>query len=355
MKRYATSRWQLAFSSIRHQDQTHYPLLVQVEHADRLRMRLYGRRQFFSPEAVEAMASRVAGLLEGLCVGAQRCLADIAWLSPREQALVSDWSTNARRYGEPELIHHLIERQSKQLPHATALVFGDHELSYEELNRRANQLAHWLIRWGVRPEVRVGIAAERSVEMVVALLAILKAGGAYVPLDPEYPRDRLSYMLQDSGIGLLLTQGSVAPGLPLHQGLTAVQLETLDVGGESAHDPRVALHAEHLAYVIYTSGSTGRPKGAANRHGSLYNRLGMDAGGVCAEPGRCRLAEDLLQFRCVGVGVFLASHAGSAAGARRARRPARSAETGGTDPSAPGRHVAFCSLDAAGVLVSRGH
>ncbi len=94
-----------------------------------------------------------------------------------------------------------------------------------------------------------------------------------MPLDPEYPRDRLSYMQEDSGIGLLLTQASVAPTLPLHHGLTAVQIDTLDVSGESTHDPQVALHAQHLAYVIYTSGSTGRPKGAANRHGSLYNRL----------------------------------------------------------------------------------
>ncbi len=138
------------FSSVRHEHQTHYPLLVQVEQADRLRMRFYGRRQFFSSHAVETMASRVAGLLEGLCVSAQQCLADIVLLSPCEQALLSDWSVNARRYGEPELIHQVIERQAKQRPDATALVFGDHGVRYEELNRRANQLAHWLIRWGVR-------------------------------------------------------------------------------------------------------------------------------------------------------------------------------------------------------------
>ena len=113
---------------------------------------------------------------------------------------------NTQRYPAAQPIHHLIERQAEATPEATALVFKNQSLIYAELNTRANRLAHYLIDLGVKPETRVGIAMERSIEMVVGLLAILKAGGAYVPLDPDYPSDRLAYMVEDSGIELLLTQ-----------------------------------------------------------------------------------------------------------------------------------------------------
>ncbi|SEO66339.1 amino acid adenylation domain-containing protein, partial [Duganella sp. CF517] len=151
----------------------------------------------------------------------------------------------------------------------TALLFGDESLTYMALNQRANRLAHRLIKLGVGPDVKVGIAVERSLEMVVGLLAILKAGGAYVPLDPEYPVDRLAYMIEDSGIALLLTQSAVKDALPPAGALPVLDLNTLDLDMESDRNPAVPLHGEHLAYVIYTSGSTGRPKGAAIRHRAL--------------------------------------------------------------------------------------
>ncbi|WP_136068724.1 amino acid adenylation domain-containing protein, partial [Modicisalibacter radicis] len=126
---------------------------------------------------------------------------------------------------------------------------------------------------GVKPETRVGIAVERSVEMMVGLLGILKAGGAYVPLDPDYPADRLGYMIAGSGIELLLTQESLRDALPATEGLSVLALDRLDLAHQSSTNLDVALHGDHLAYVIYTSGSTGRPKGAANRHRALSNRL----------------------------------------------------------------------------------
>ncbi|MFM9272241.1 amino acid adenylation domain-containing protein, partial [Halomonas elongata] len=134
-------------------------------------------------------------------------------------------------------------------------------------------LAHYLIGLGVRHETRVGIAVERSVEMVVGLLGILKAGGAYVPLDPDYPAERLAYMIEDSGIEWLLTQQHLREALPPTEGLSVLELDRLDVAHQSSTNPDVALHGDQLAYVIYTSGSTGRPKGAANRHRALSNRL----------------------------------------------------------------------------------
>ncbi|WP_409261960.1 amino acid adenylation domain-containing protein, partial [Pseudomonas putida] len=151
---------------------------------------------------------------------------------------------------------------------------AERTLSYAELNAEANRLAQHLRGMGVGPDVLVGIAAERSVEMVVGLLAILKAGGAYVPLDPEYPQERLAYMFEDSGIALLLTQSHLRDGLPIPAGLAVLDLDRAEAWSAlDAHNPGVRLHPENLAYVIYTSGSTGKPKGAGNRHVALHNRL----------------------------------------------------------------------------------
>ena len=154
------------------------------------------------------------------------------------------------------------------------MIFGNTELSYAELNRRSNRLAHRLIALGVKPEVKVGIAVERSIEMIVGLLAILKAGGGYVPLDPEYPRDRLSYMMEDSGIRLAADANPISrPQIPHSSELEVLELDTLDLSAGIETNPDVALHAENLAYVIYTSGSTGRPKGVAVTHGPLAMHL----------------------------------------------------------------------------------
>ena len=169
----------------------------------------------------------------------------------------------------------LIEAQALRTPDAPALVFGSTQLSYAELNARANRLAHRLIEAGVGPEVLVGIALERSLEMVVGLLAILKAGGAYVPLDPDYPAERLAYMLEDSGVNLLLTQTALRTRLPLSADLRILCLDSAaaDCAGYPHSDPACQVSGHNLAYVIYTSGSTGRPKGAGNSHQALFNRL----------------------------------------------------------------------------------
>ncbi|HEY6804766.1 MAG TPA: amino acid adenylation domain-containing protein, partial [Pyrinomonadaceae bacterium] len=170
-------------------------------------------------------------------------------------------------------LHELIEEQVERTPAAVALRFEEVELSYRELDERANQLAHYLRGLGVGPEVVVGICMERSVEMVVGLLGILKAGGAYLPLDPSYPSERLNYMLTDAGVSLLLTQGKSADGL-------SGEWNTLRVDDEwsvIAQAPRTKVEsgvtADNLAYVIYTSGSTGRPKGSMLQHRGICNRL----------------------------------------------------------------------------------
>ena len=171
------------------------------------------------------------------------------------------------------------------------MVFEDRTLTYAALDAHANRLAHRLRDLGVGPDVLVGVCAERSLELVVGLLAVLKAGGAYVPLDPEYPAGRLTDMVSDAELRVVLLQGAALDALPLQDGVTRILLE-LDTSAASSSalaavnaPPLDDLHADHLAYMIYTSGSTGKPKGAANTHAGLHNRLAwmQDAYGLTGD------------------------------------------------------------------------
>ncbi|MGO3244172.1 MAG: amino acid adenylation domain-containing protein [Halomonas sp.] len=227
--------------------------------------------ELFEPETIQRLAGYFETLLQRLLTSPRLALGDIELLENSEQQQLIQWGVNSQGYSDAAPVHHLIEQQAAATPETTALVFADQSLSYAELNTHANHLAHYLIGQGVRPETRVGIAMERSIEMVVGLLAILKAGGAYVPLDPEYPSERLAFIAEDSGIELLLTQHHLRGSLPVADGLSVVELDRLDIAHHASSNPAVVLHGEHLAYVIYTSGSTGRPKGVAIRHDALTN------------------------------------------------------------------------------------
>ena len=228
----------------------------------------------FGAATIERLGQHWLRLLQSLVDGPQRRLAELPMLDHAEQhQMVSAWNATATHYPLDHSVQQLIEAQVAATPNATALVFGDQQLSYHQLNQRANQLAHKLMELGVGPDALVGIATERSLEMVIGLLAVLKAGAAYVPLDPEYPQDRLSYMIEDSGIGLLLTQQHLLTQLPIPAALPVLTLDQLDVSAYADTNPEVAVDGENLAYVIYTSGSTGKPKGAGNRHSALTNRL----------------------------------------------------------------------------------
>jgi non-ribosomal peptide synthetase component F len=193
------------------------------------------------------------------------------------QQILHQWNKTHAEY--PEVcIHELFEAQVKRTPEATAVVFGGENVSYADLNRRANRLAHYLRKHGVRPEERVGICAERGVEMVVGLLAVLKAGGAYVPLDPAYPEERLQYMLENSSPVAVSTQRSTE-GLLRRVG-NGTRVIGLDGGTqweeEAETNPErtsIGLTPEHLAYVIYTSGSTGVPKGVMLAHRNTVNLI----------------------------------------------------------------------------------
>ena len=194
-----------------------------------------------------------------------------ATLSPEQrQKLLADWNDTGTDYPRHSCIHQLFEQQVERRPHATALRFRDRQMTYEQLNRRANQVAHRLRKLGVGPEVMVGTLLERSLEMVVGLLGILKAGGAFVPLDANYPAERLAFMASDTKSPVMLVQSSVIQKM-VGQSSSAATLVRLDadaqdLNSESGDNPAHVNTAESLAYVMYTSGSTGRPKGVMVNH-----------------------------------------------------------------------------------------
>ena len=232
-------------------------------------------RDLFEAETISRMLSHYQVLLSAAVDNPSQPISLLPLMSETEQQqLLVEWNNTQTDYPTDKCIHELFETQVEKTPDAVAVIFGEQKLTYSQLNSKANQLAHYLQKLGVGPEVPVGICVERSVEMVVGLLAILKAGGAYVPLDPNYPPERLSYMLGDSGIEVLLTQQSLLEYLAQNQG----QLVYLDrdwgaIEEHSGENLDVGVHCDNLAYVIYTSGSTGVPKGVAISHRAIANHM----------------------------------------------------------------------------------
>nr|EKX8186754.1 non-ribosomal peptide synthase/polyketide synthase [Pseudomonas aeruginosa] len=264
----------MRIDALSNQEQTHYPLTLLVSAGETLELHYSYSRQAFDEAAIECLAERLERLLLGMCENPGASLGELDSLAAAERyQLLEGWNATAAEYPLQRGVHRLFEEQVERTPTAPALAFGEERLDYAELNRRANRLAHALIERGVGADRLVGVAMERSIEMVVALMAILKAGGAYVPVDPEYPEERQAYMLEDSGVQLLLSQSHLK--LPLAQGVQRIDLDRGAPWFEdySEANPDIHLDGENLAYVIYTSGSTGKPKGAGNRHSALSNRL----------------------------------------------------------------------------------
>ncbi len=263
--------------------------LMLIQEAEGLFAYLIYDRALFGQEFVQGLIRHFETLLLRMAAEPEVPLTTLSMLSHAEkQQLLVEWNDTAAPYPKDKSIHELFEAQAQKTPDAIALVFEGEQLSYGELNGRANQLARHLRNLGVGPEVQVALCVERGLEMVVGLVGILKAGGAYLPLDPAYPQDRLAYMLEDSGAKVLLTQGRVAGLLP-DGGVRRVVLDEgwAEVAEENAGPLEVQAGAANLAYVIYTSGSTGRPKGVLVPRGCLSNlavaldeRVGAERGGT---------------------------------------------------------------------------
>jgi amino acid adenylation domain-containing protein len=242
-------------------------------------------RDLYTPVTIERLARHWQNLLQALVDDPDRALGELPMLGEDErQVQLQQWNPPVSAQPE-EGVHQLFERQALATPHAVALICDDLQLSYAQLNAAANGLAHALIAQGVGPEALVGIAVERSAQMIVSLLAVLKAGGAYVPLDPDYPQERLAWMIEDSGLSVLLSQRSLLDRLPSMPGVQRRCVDDIDVRGTlPALDPPCRTTGQNLAYVMFTSGSTGRPKGvgitqaALTRHAQVaLEFLGLSA------------------------------------------------------------------------------
>ena len=274
--------------------------------------------ELFEVLTIERMAGHYLALLQALAESPEQRLGEVELLTRQEQDQLRQWGVNETRYPDVQPVHRLFEQRAAETPEAAAVIFEDKTISYGELNARANRLAHRLIAEGIKPEAKVGIALERSPEMVVGLLGILKAGAAYVPLDPEYPAERLAYMVEDSGIELLLTQERVRGRIPAAEYMKVLTLEALEweqtqiripgseTGGRkgnrdwSVANPEVAVHGENLAYVIYTSGSTGIPKGVAVSQGRFAEHVMISAAFSSLTP-----ADRMLQFATLNFDGFI--------------------------------------------------
>ena len=249
--------------------------LSAVETPEGLSCSLEYSTDLFDEATITRMLLHFQILLEGIVADPGKHLSELPLLSEAEcHQLLTEWNNTQREYPRDQTIHQLFEAQVARAPEAVAVVFDDEQLTYRELNCRANQLAHNLRRKGVRAEVRVGIMVERSIDMVVGLLGILKAGGAYVPFDPAYPSERLSFMVEDAQVSVLLTQERLVERVPPDV-TEVVCLESgwQEIVQESGKNPESSVTAENAAYVIYTSGSTGKPKGVLGVHRASLNRF----------------------------------------------------------------------------------
>jgi amino acid adenylation domain-containing protein len=229
----------------------------------------------FDHSTIERMVGHFITLLQGIVAAPDHRISQLPLLteSERHQLLV-EWNDTAADYRRDKCVHQLFEEQVEKTPDAVAVVFEDQQLSYRELNERANQLAHHLIALGVGPETLVGLCLERSPELVVGILGILKAGGAYVPLDVELPAKRLEFMLQDSKLQFIVTQQGLRDLLPVSDWQAVyIELEYARIEVAARSNPASGVRVENLAYVMFTSGSTGTPKGVAIEHRSASNLL----------------------------------------------------------------------------------
>jgi len=260
-----------------------------IEGQEELSYSIIYNTDLFNGDTIERMAGHFRTLLQGIVATPDARLSELPVLTaPERHQLLVEWNDTRADYPRGKCIHELFEEQVEQTPDVMALNYEDQGLTYRELNRRANRLAHYLRKLGVGPDVLVGVCMERSLEMMVGLLGILKAGGAYVPLDPDFPAERLAFQTEDAGAPVVLTQKKLADGLPkIAAGMIYLDAPEYHQSATAMPDtnPEKEASAENLVYVIYTSGSTGRPKGVAVEHRQLVNYVHGISERLALEPG----------------------------------------------------------------------
>jgi non-ribosomal peptide synthetase component F len=240
------------------------------ETGDALQVHWNYNAELFAAPTINRWATHFATLLASIVAQPEQRIARLPLLPAEErQQLLVEWNETGRAYPAGGGLHELVAAQAARTPQGVALITAESQLSYGELNGRANQLARYLQRLGVGPEARVGVLMARSAELVVGLLGIMKAGGAYVPLDPQYPVERLAFMLKDAAVQVLLTEEKLRTVLPDSPAYVVTMEDATQVCQREADtNPSSRISPANLAYVIYTSGSTGQPKGVAITHQS---------------------------------------------------------------------------------------
>lgn len=228
----------------------------------------------FEAATIQRMTGHFGQLLAAVTANPAQRISALPLLTPAEEQLQVEWNRTDKVYPPPHCLHHLFEEQVARTPNAPALYFKGESLTYDELNARANQLAHYLLSLGVGPETLVGVFLDHSLEQMVALLGVLKTGAAYVPLEPTLPAARLSFMLADTGVPVVLTVQALAESLAgTNMQVVCMGGVAEELAGQSASNPSTAVGPDNLAYVIYTSGSTGQPKGVMVPHRALCNHM----------------------------------------------------------------------------------
>lgn len=268
----------------------------------------------FDQTTIERLLRHFGNLLQSIVADPEQAIADLSLLDDHEKhQIFREWNATAMEFPETLCMHQWFEKIAAQQPAAPSVIFNEETLNYAELNSRANQLAHFLKKQGLATEALVGICMERSLEMVVSILATLKAGGAFIPLDPAYPPERLEYMLQDSGARVLLTQQNLA-GRFREAAARVIPVDSArsEIANENAENLNLPLVPTNLAYVIYTSGSTGKPKGTMLQHRGWCNlgRVQQHAFGV--GPGSRILQFSSLSFDASVWEMVMALLSGSA-------------------------------------------
>ncbi len=279
-------------------ESTNYQLTILITADQELSLHIIYDSARFDSSTISRMLGHYCRLLEGVAASPEQPLSALPMLTEAEShKIIYEWNDSKTPEIPTACIHQLFELQVERTPGAIAATFADQQLTYRELNQRANQLAHYLHRRGVGPDTLIALLMERSLEMVIGILGILKAGAAYIPLDPSYPRQRLAFMLQNSKASLVLTQQRLMGNVPEHcEQVLRIDADWQAINDESTSEVSRTVTADHLAYVIYTSGSTGRPKGVAMTHGALSNLLAWQLQNSAAGTGAKTLQFASLSF-----------------------------------------------------------
>ncbi|HEY0735253.1 MAG TPA: amino acid adenylation domain-containing protein, partial [Herpetosiphonaceae bacterium] len=265
----------LPISDIHFSEQSNYPLTVVVEPGAAITVKMSYDQRRFSATTITRLLRHFQNALAGIVAAPEQQVGAVQILDAHERRqLLVDWNQTQASYALDMCVHELVEAQVALTPEAIALVFEGQKLSYDQLNRRANQVAHHLRALDIGPDSRVGLCLERSPELLIGVLGVLKAGAAYVPLDPAYPPDRLAYMLDDAGIAALLTTEHLISHLPqISVPTLRLDADWMTIAQQPTSNPCSGVQPDNLAYIMYTSGSTGRPKGVMNSHRAIGNRL----------------------------------------------------------------------------------